>query len=85
MFEYNHNKKYKLFCLINFMNIQYECKSNGDLLIRDPATEKTVILHDAYWAIEGRIRCFGIPHYNAPIVDAPREFLKDYIQDQKMA
>ena len=52
------------------MEIQCDTKSNGELLVRDPETKRTIILHDAYWDLrwkrEGE---FNALHYNVPIVD----------------
>ena len=59
------------------MNIQYNVKSNGELLIRDPETKRTLILHDAYWYLEGkREGRFDIPCYNAQIVNVPEKIFE---------
>ena len=59
------------------MEIQYEDKGNGELLIRDPATKRSLIFHDAYWYLEGkREGRFNIPCYNAPLVDIPERIFE---------
>jgi len=59
------------------MNIQYNVKSNGELLIRNPETKRTLILHDAYWYLEGkREGLFNIPPSNSPILDIPKNLFE---------
>ena len=59
------------------MEIQCDTKSNGELLVRDPETKRTIILHDAYWDLGWkRAGEFNVLHYNAPIVDVPQRIFE---------
>ena len=59
------------------MDIQYDVKSNGELLIRDPETKRSLVLHDAYWHLEGkREGRFNIPSADSPIVEIPERIFE---------
>jgi len=59
------------------MKIQYDAKGNGTLLVRDPETKRAIVLHDAFWHLEGkREGTFNVPRYNSPIIDVPERIFE---------